>query len=533
MYQALYRKWRPRTFSDVIGQPHITETLARQVETGRVSHAYLFTGTRGTGKTTVAKILARAVNCEHPVNGNPCNECPACRGIENGSILDVLELDAASNNGVDDVRALQDEAIFSPATVKKRVYIIDEVHMLSTAAFNALLKTLEEPPEHLLFILATTEVHKVPATVLSRCQRFSFRRLRAEDIAARLRYVAEQEGIDLTEDGARLLSQLADGALRDGLSLLDQCRGGGGTVDADRVMESVGLAGSLDMLALLDAVIAGDGAAALERIDALYRAGKEMSAVLGELSMLLRDLLILQTAPKNGEALLSGRFDPERLRSVPLSATRLLAAQGILQEAQRNMAQSVNRRLDAEVALLRLCDPAVSDGADALAARVERLEALLADPDAAPRSRADPKPQPKQPTPEPEKPAPEEPKAPEPPQAKPAPAGDGEALRSSILQAAMGLNPSALAALRDPKQVQWRRSESGVLLLVTEEMTCRMLGRPAVRTALAAAERCLGAPVPVTIRERTAADDAAAAVPQADKFDGLLALGDKFGLSTK
>ena len=202
MYQALYRKWRPKTFSDVIGQSHITQTLRKQVAEGRTSHAYLFTGTRGTGKTTCAKILAKAVNCEHPMDGDPCCQCPSCVGIENGSFLDVLELDAASNNGVDQVRALRDEAIYAPANVKKRVYIVDEVHMLSTPAFNALLKILEEPPEHLMFILATTELHKVPATILSRCQRFSFKRITPQDIAARLLYVAGQEQIDLTADGA-------------------------------------------------------------------------------------------------------------------------------------------------------------------------------------------------------------------------------------------------------------------------------------------------------------------------------------------
>ena len=208
MYQALYRKWRPRTFDDVVGQSHITDTLKRQVATGRLSHAYLFTGTRGTGKTTCAKILARAVNCEHPVDGNPCNQCPSCLGIESGSILDVLELDAASNNGVDQVRALRDEAVYTPAAVRKRVYIVDEVHMLSTAAFNALLKILEEPPEHLMFILATTELHKVPATIKSRCQQFSFKRILPGDIAARLAYVAREEGIELRGEGS-LLGELS------------------------------------------------------------------------------------------------------------------------------------------------------------------------------------------------------------------------------------------------------------------------------------------------------------------------------------
>ena len=222
MYQALYRKWRPKVFSEVVGQEHITDTLRRQVAEGHTAHAYLFTGTRGTGKTTCARILAKAVNCLSPVDGEPCGRCEACRAVDAGTTLDITELDAASNNGVDQVRALREEAVYTPAVLKKRVYIIDEVHMLSTPAFNALLKILEEPPEHLMFILATTELHKVPATILSRCQRFSFKRITPQDIAARLLYVAGQEQIDLTADGAELLSRLADGALRDGLSLLDQ-----------------------------------------------------------------------------------------------------------------------------------------------------------------------------------------------------------------------------------------------------------------------------------------------------------------------
>ena len=244
MYQALYRKYRPKTFDDVVGQEHITETLKKQVETGRLSHAYLFIGTRGTGKTTCAKILAKAVNCEHPVNGNPCNQCAACRGIDDGSILDVVELDAASNNGVDNVRALRDEAVFSPANVRKRVYIIDEVHMLSTSAFNALLKILEEPPAHLMFILATTELHKVPATILSRCQRFTFKRILPRDMEKHLLGIAQAEQIDLTPDGAEILARMANGALRDALSLLDQCRVAQGQLDSRAVLDILGLAGS-------------------------------------------------------------------------------------------------------------------------------------------------------------------------------------------------------------------------------------------------------------------------------------------------
>ena len=292
MYQALYRKWRPKVFSDVIGQEHITETLKKQVAEGRTSHAYLFTGTRGTGKTTCAKILAKAVNCEHPVNGDPCCQCPSCLGIENGSFLDVLELDAASNNGVDQVRALRDEAIYAPANVKKRVYIVDEVHMLSTAAFNALLKILEEPPAHLMFILATTELHKVPATILSRCQRYAFKRILPADIAKRLTYVAGQEHIDLTPDGAELLSRLADGALRDGLSLLDQCAAAGGTVDSRAVLEVLGLAGNLQTAKLMEHILKRDAQGALLLLNDLYAGGKDVGAVLGELSTLTRDLML-------------------------------------------------------------------------------------------------------------------------------------------------------------------------------------------------------------------------------------------------
>ena len=281
MYQALYRKWRPKVFADVVGQSHITETLRRQVAEDRTSHAYLFTGTRGTGKTTCAKILAKAVNCEHPVDGDPCGVCPSCVGIESGSFLDVLELDAASNNGVDQVRALRDEAIYSPAHVKKRVYIVDEVHMLSTAAFNALLKILEEPPEHLMFILATTELHKVPATILSRCQRYSFKRITPEAIAERLNYVAEQENIELTADGAEMLARLADGALRDALSLLDQCAASGGLVDSAAVMEVLGLAGNRETAQLRENILRRDAQAALLLLDRLYQSGKDVGAVLG------------------------------------------------------------------------------------------------------------------------------------------------------------------------------------------------------------------------------------------------------------
>ena len=376
MYQALYRKWRPKTFSDVVGQEHVTETLQRQVAEGRLSHAYLFTGTRGTGKTTCAKILAKAVNCEHPENGNPCNKCSSCLGIESGGFLDVMELDAASNNGVDHVRALRDEAIYSPAQVKKRVYIIDEVHMLSIAAFNALLKILEEPPEHLMFILATTELHKVPATILSRCQRFAFRRILPREIVGRLNYIAEQEGIDLRPDGAELLAHIADGALRDALSLLDQCAAAGGTIDSAAVLDALGLAGNLQTAQLMDCVLRRDTKAALLLLHRLYGSGKDVGAVLGELSALARDLLISKTAPEGGAALLTGGYDGQTMDSLLRQAdsARLIAICTTLQRAAADMNVSVNRRTDAELCLLKLCDETLSGDLSTINARLARLE---------------------------------------------------------------------------------------------------------------------------------------------------------------
>ncbi|MBQ7737760.1 MAG: DNA polymerase III subunit gamma/tau [Oscillospiraceae bacterium] len=354
MYEALYRKYRPKTFDEVVGQEYITETLKNQVRTGRLSHAYLFIGTRGTGKTTCARILAKAVNCEHPVDGNPCNECASCRGIESGSVMDVVELDAASNNGVDDVRMLREEAIFSPTTVRKRVYIIDEVHMLSKPAFNALLKILEEPPQHLMFILATTELNKVLPTILSRCQRHSFRRLDSETIARRLAWVAGQEGIGLEEDAARLLGRMADGGMRDGLSLLDQCASRE-TVTVETVMHSMGLAGATRTLSLVSSAADGDVSSALEQYEALWQDGKEPAGLLGELSSLFRDVLLLRLAPENGRNLISGAYGEESLRSVPLSSSEIIRCLNIIQKYQASMVTAASPRLQGELCMIELC----------------------------------------------------------------------------------------------------------------------------------------------------------------------------------
>ncbi|MCF0124070.1 MAG: DNA polymerase III subunit gamma/tau [Ruminiclostridium sp.] len=380
MYQALYRKWRPRTFEDVVGQTHITETLRRQVATGRLSHAYLFTGTRGTGKTTCAKILAQAVNCENPVDGSPCNCCPACQGILSGGVLDVVELDAASNNGVDQIRALRDEAIYTPAAVRKRVYIVDEVHMLSTPAFNALLKILEEPPPHLMFILATTELHKVPATIKSRCQQFAFKRITPRAIAEYLGHVAQTEGIALKTEAANLLARLADGGLRDGLSLLDQCSGSEGDITEDVVLDILGLAGNRRTTAILDCVARDDTVGALKELDDLYRDGKDMGAFLGELSTLVRDLLIRKTAPEGGQGLLTGGYEEKAVRRLTesLSGGELVQMMTLLQTAQADLYRSSNRRLDAELCLIRLCDRRLAEDSKGLAARITRLEEQLA-----------------------------------------------------------------------------------------------------------------------------------------------------------
>ena len=379
-YQALYRKYRPQTFDDVSGQLAVTQTLKTQLTSGRMSHAYLFTGSRGTGKTSCAKILAKAVNCLHPDNGNPCNVCEACRSIDSGSCMDVLEIDAASNNGVDNVRDLRDDAIYTPSQVKMRVYIIDEVHMLSISAFNALLKIIEEPPEHLLFILATTELHKVPATILSRCQRFSFRRISQEDIAARLQYVAYQENIDLDDSAARVLARLADGGMRDGLSLLDQCASATtGELTAEQVYACLGIAGEQKCGELMGYIANHDTKQALALFNRLYTEGKDLNAMLDEMACLTRDLLVMKTASGAGITMLSGiASDKEVLElTKALSSGELVRMMNLLQSTMSGFTRSASRRMDAELCILELCQPELSLDAKALNARLTRLEEQL------------------------------------------------------------------------------------------------------------------------------------------------------------
>ena len=379
MYQALYRKWRPRTFDDVISQPHITTTLKNQIQSGKTAHAYLFTGSRGTGKTTCARIFAKAINCLHATDGNPCQQCEICRDAEAFSLSDIIEIDAASNNGVDDIRELRDGAVYTPERCKYKVYIIDEVHMLSQSAFNALLKIMEEPPEHLLFILATTELQKVLPTILSRCQRFTFKRILPRDMERHLLRVAEKEGIDLTADGAELLARMANGALRDALSLLDQCRAAAGTVDAKTVLDTLGLAGSTQTLQLMRLLLARQGGDALGLLDQLYRGGKDISALLGELSDLCRDMTVMKAAPEGGAALVSGVYDRKTLTDMTAEVPmrRLLFMTDTIQRTAAALGDSIRQRTDAELCLLRLCDESLSGDTAALDGRVSAIEEML------------------------------------------------------------------------------------------------------------------------------------------------------------
>ena len=375
MYQALYRKWRPQTFDQVVGQQHITETLKNQVKTGRLSHAYLFIGTRGTGKTTCARILAKAVNCEHPVDGNPCGVCPACRGISDGSVLDVVELDAASNNGVDNVRALREEAVFTPASVRKRVYIIDEVHMLSASAFNALLKILEEPPEHLMFILATTELQKVPATILSRCQRHSFRRIDTPDIAEYLEYIAKQENFKLSHEAAELIARLADGGVRDALSLLDQCSARE-TIDLEAVYSAMGLAGNRRTAQLMSGILDHDTDKTLRDFNSMWMDGKDPATLLTELSGLLRDTLMTHVAPKGARSLISGGYDDTTLGELSgrMTTEEIICAMETVQKYTASMRESTSPKTTAELCLVSLCDNTMGESIAELRARISRLE---------------------------------------------------------------------------------------------------------------------------------------------------------------
>lgn len=358
MYKALYRKWRPMTFDDVISQQHITDTLKNQITGGKTAHAYLFTGSRGTGKTTCARILAKAVNCRNMKNGNPCLECDICRDADNGSLTDIVEIDAASNNGVDDIRDLRDGAVYTPERSAYKIYIIDEVHMLSTSAFNALLKIMEEPPPYVMFILATTEIHKVPATIASRCQRYDFRRIRPEDIASRLEYIAGQEEINLTKDGADLIAKLADGGMRDAVSLLDQCSVCADVINAGTVSNTAGIAGRDYLYEILDAISVSDTAKALSVTDSLYNMSKDLTRLCEELITQLRNIMLIQVSPQTaGNLIVCMPEELEKLNDLAQKTTleKIMDNLSVLQKCRENMSRVMNRRVEFEMTLIKLC----------------------------------------------------------------------------------------------------------------------------------------------------------------------------------
>lgn len=379
MYQVLYRKYRPRVFSDVVGQEHITSTLSKEIETGKISHAYLFTGSRGTGKTTCAKILSKAVNCLNPIDGNPCNECEICKGLDSGAILDVVEIDAASNNGVDSIRDIRDEINFTPASCKYRVYIIDEVHMLSIGAFNALLKTLEEPPAHVKFILATTEVHKLPVTIVSRCQRFDFKRVSSDAMKQRMAYIADCEGFTADDEALSLIARISDGGMRDALSLLDQCTGHGKNITASIVCDVAGMTGKDHLFAICDAVAGTNAGKALEIINDLHANSLDMERLCGDLINHLRNLMIVKTVKSASEILVctAEELEQYKTQSSKFTLENILYCISLLQESMANIKRGVNRRIEMEMAIIKLATPNLSSDNEALLRRISDLEVKI------------------------------------------------------------------------------------------------------------------------------------------------------------
>lgn len=376
MYQVLYRKYRPKVFSDVYGQEHVTSTLINEIKENRISHAYLFTGSRGTGKTTCAKILAKAVNCEHNENGEPCNECEVCKGLDSGSIYDVVEIDAASNNGVDNIRDLREEANYTPTRGRYRVYIIDEVHMLSKGAFNALLKTLEEPPEHVVFILATTEVHMLPATILSRCQRFDFKRIQPETMALRLKEVAGFENMLLDDDAAILISRIADGGMRDALSILDQCAGRGSHIDSKLVSEVAGIAGREALYELSDAVCNQSSGDALNVISRLHQSSYDMERLCVEMINHFRNFLIVKTVKKSRELIIctDDEYDTIIKSAENFTLAKVIFALDLFQNTLTIIKGGANARIEMEMCFVKLCQPKLDASMEAVLDRIASLE---------------------------------------------------------------------------------------------------------------------------------------------------------------
>ena len=381
-YQALYRRYRPINFDDMIGQEHITKTLRNQIVTGRTSHAYIFTGIRGTGKTSTAKVFSRAINCTNPKNGNPCNECPTCKGILDGSILDVSEIDAASNNGVDNIREIRDEVIYSAVQAKYKVFIIDEVHMLSPSAFNALLKTLEEPPEHVVFILATTDIHKVPETILSRCQRFDFRRITSDDVAAHLKKVTSADGVEIDDKGLKLVARLAEGSMRDALSIMDRCLAyGSGKLSYDEIVNILGVAEDSQTLEMLKSVAAGDTAAAVSSLDYMLAAGKSIDIIIGGLIASVRNIMMCLTL-KNPETVIDvggETLDELKAAAKDFTEEKCINCIKTLSGAAADVKFSPNPRVTLEICLIKLCNPSYMQSQEVLLDRLSTVEKKMAE----------------------------------------------------------------------------------------------------------------------------------------------------------
>lgn len=380
MHQALYRKWRPKSFSEVCGQEHITSILRQEATEGKFNHAYLFCGSRGTGKTTCAKILSKVVNCENVLEGNPCGVCPSCLAIENGSTTDVLEMDAASNNGVDNIRDIRDEVVYSPSFLKYRVYIVDEVHMLSNSAFNALLKTLEEPPSHAIFILATTELHKLPATIVSRCQRFEFRRIATDILTSRIKFIAEQEKIEIEDDAARLIARYSQGGMRDSISLLELCASGGAKIDVSVVNETIGSAGRERMMAVANAVAEKNYEFLFKEIDEVVTSSKDITVFWQDLISLYRDLLVVKTVKDSAKYLDLTDFELRCLNKLATKFSRemLIYHCRMLEDALSDMqASGAVKRIISELCFVKMCDDTLSTSTEALLLRISNLEARL------------------------------------------------------------------------------------------------------------------------------------------------------------
>ena len=489
MYQALYRKYRPQVFEDVVGLPHVTNTLKNEVMSGRVAHAYLFTGSRGTGKTTCARILAKAINCLSPVAGDPCCECEACKKIDSGFSMDVTEIDAASNNSVDNIRDLREEAAFTPAELKARVYIIDEVHMLSTSAFNALLKTLEEPPAYVYFILATTEVQKLPATILSRCQRFDFHRIPNDAIAARITYIASQERINITPEAADMIARVSDGGMRDAVSILDQCSSFG-DVTVETVARAAGLADKSYLLDLASYILSRETGQAIAAVDDLYRQSCDMEQLCRELIGTYRDMMLLKV---------SGSDEGVKADAATLARTKELAAAYTLetiifvldklQLARERMRYSADRLVDMEIAMVRLCEVSLDESAVALAGRISELErAVSAGVTLAPKPAPTPKPTAPKPAPAPKPVSPK----PAPTETKPVPQWP------EIIAELTAHNPVAGGFLQGAKVVRDgdRLILSGVIAFVEDDFRSGGAMKTALETA---ASRVLGTKVTATL----------------------------------